>query len=237
MSTCTKSHSTHVSDQKTEDASPANTPYDFTRPGAPIQQQIPSGAAFNVSGHQTGRGQSPGAFSMSGMAGALSDYQPSVPGQIPHHDQQRFLIGTAGSAYPGQQFPGQSPMNPVNYANHPGQYSPAYHQGYQIQQSPQAQSGGPNTISPSYPVGSYVPAQQQQYVYYPGQYAQSHQAPLGSFPSSYGPGSYPQQVAEMTLAGSRLPTNSHLSGVPSSYVYGSGGTYLRPGSLPGKLRI
>ena len=128
-------------------------------------------------------------------------------------------------------------MNTANFSNHPGQYSAAYPQGFQIQQSPQGHSGGPSTINPSYPVGAYLPAQQQQYMYYPGHYAQNHQVHHGSFPSSYGQGSYPQQVTEMTLAGGRLPSNSHLAGAPSSYVYGSGGTYLRPGSLPGKLRI
>ncbi len=173
---------------------------------------------------------------MSGMAGNLPDYQSSTPGQLSHHDQQRFLAGTPGGAstYQTHHFPGQSPMNTPNYPGHSSQYASTYQQRFQVQPSSQSHSGGPSPIHPSYPGGAYFPAQQQQYMYYPGHYAQTIQAHHGSFPSTYGPGPYPQQGADLSMMGGRPSHSGFSSGALSPNAYGSGGAYLRPGSMPGK---
>jgi len=189
-----------------------------------------------VPGHQLGSGQSSGAFSMSGMAGALPDYLYNTPGQMSQHDQPRFLAGTPSGASNYQQqhqFASQSPMNAPNYANHPSQYGSTYQQGYSVQQSPQSHSGGPSPIYPSYPGGAYFPTQQQQYMYFAGQHGQAVQTQHGSFPSSYGSG-FMQQSTDTPSMGSRMPQSGYSSNASLAYPYGSSGSYLRPG-MSGKL--
>ncbi|KAL6716281.1 hypothetical protein ACLMJK_005847 [Lecanora helva] len=221
-------------DRSTENVSFCNAPYHVNPNGVPAQQQFPSGSSIDPSGHQTGRGQPPGVFGMSGIAGALPDYQASVPNQILHHDQQRFLAGTPGSAstYHPQQFHGQSSVNAPSFSAHPSQYPQSYQQGYGVQQSPQSHPSGQNSLNPSYPGGVYFPAQQQQYLYYPGYYAQGMQAQHGTISSTHGHGSYPHQAADMTMVSSRLPQSSFPTGLTTPYTYGSGGTYLRPSNVP-----
>jgi hypothetical protein len=162
---------------------------------------------------------------MSGMAGALPDYQPSTQSQMSQHDQQRFITGTPGGVSPYSQ----TSINTANFQVHPSQYGSAYQYG-QVQQSPQTQSGGPSPIHPPYSAGAYFPSQQQQFAYYPGQYGQLGQPQHGSY-SSYGPGAsqvYGQQSGEMGR-------HMHSGYSPSAYSsYGSSGPYLRPGSMPGK---
>lgn len=212
------------------------------------QQQLQGGQIFNHPGqHPTaypiGRGQSQGTFSMSGMAGALPEYQTATSSQLPHQDPQRFLAGTSSgsSNYQAQQFAGQAPLGTGNYPMHPSQYpyQPAYGQMQASSQS--SHSSGPSPVHSSYPGGGYFPASQQQYVYYPGQYGQSPQPQHGSYSTVYGHGSslaYGQQGGDMTAMAGRTMHSTYPpgSGVPYS-SYGSPGAYLRPASLTGKRSI
>ncbi len=209
------------------------------------QQQLPGGQTFNLPGQQTtgyhmNRGQSPGAFSMSGMAGALPEYQTTTSTHMSHQDPRRFQAGTSSntSNYQAQQFPGQTPLSTGNYPMHPSQYH--YHPAYgQMQPSPQSShSSGPSPVHSSYPGGTYFPASQQQYMYYPGQYGQSPQPQHGSYPTAYGHGSshaYAQQAGDVPAMSGRPMHSGYPAGtvIPSS-PYGYPGAYLRPGSLPGK---
>lgn len=187
-----------------------------------------------------GRGQSPGTFSMSGLAGALPDYRSVTPVQMSHHDQQRFLAGTQPGAptYNAQQFTGQSPMDTANYPTHPSQIPSTYQPAYgQVHQSPQSHSAGPSPMHPSYPSGAFFPSQQQQYMYYPGQYGPSVQPQHGPYPSSYGQGpahAYSHQGVDMSTMGGRLHHSGYSPSAPSPYTYSSSQPYLRPGSMPGK---
>ena len=212
---------------------------------APPQQQLPGGHGFHLPGQQTagypmGRGQSQGAFSMSGMAGALPEYQTANPSQITHQDPQRFVAGTPGgpSNYQAQQFPGQAPMSSGSYPLHPSQYpyQPVYGPMRASQQS--SHSSGPSPVHSSYPGGAFFPSPQQQYMYYPGQYGQSPQPQHGSYPTAYGPGpshAYGQQAGDMSGMATRTIHSGYPPGTVLPYSsYGSPGAYLKPGSLPGK---
>lgn len=216
-----------------ENVGSGSVPYDFRLQGANPQQHLPIGQSFNSpgqqsGGYQLGRGQSPGAFSMFALAGALPDYTSSTPSQMSHHDPQRFLTGNPGGASPYSQ----NTVNTPNFPLHPSQYGSAYQYG-QVQQSPQTPSGGPSPIHASYSSGTYFAPQQQQqqYAYYPGHYGQPGQTQSGSY-SSYGSGGsqgYGQQAGEMGR-----PMHSGYG--PGSYSsYGSPGPYPRSGSMPGKL--
>ncbi|KAF6225948.1 hypothetical protein HO173_012671 [Letharia columbiana] len=228
-----------------QNASSGNVPYQFQVQMATPQHQIPGGQIFNLPGQQTtgyqmGRGQSPGAFGMSAMAGALPEYQNTTSSQMSHQDSQRFLAGTSStsSSYQAQQFPGQAPLSTGNYPVHPPQYP--YQQAYgQLQASPQSSHpSGPNPVHSSYPGGAYFPTSQQQYIYYPGQYGQSPQPQHGSYPTSYGPGSthaYGQQGGDVSAMAGRTMHSGYPPGTVMPYSsYGSPGAYLRPGSLTGK---
>ena len=228
-------------DLTADNVSSGNTPFDFNYHGTTPQQQALVGSPFNppvhgLTGLQTGRGQPHGMFNMSGMAGALPDYQAAAATQLSHHDQQRFPPGTPGttSTYQTQQFSGQSAMNVSNYAGHPAQYTSVYQQGFPIPQGSQSHPGGPGANHPPYPGGAFSTGHQQQYVLYPGHYSQPAQAPHGPLPPSYGPGPYTQQAVDMSTIGGRLSQNPFASGVSSSYGYGSGGAYLRPANMPGE---
>lgn len=234
------------SDLITDNVSSGNVPYDFQVQMATPQQQLPGGQVLNLPGQQQttayhmGRGQSSGTFSMSGMAGALPDYQTTTPSQMSHQDPQRFLTGTSTipSNYQAQHFPGQTPLTTGSYPMHPSQYpyQPAYGQ---MQASPQSShSNGPSPAHTSYPGGAYLPASQQQYMYYPGQYGQSPQPQHGSYSTAYGHESshaYGQQGGDMSAMSGRTMHSGYAPGTVMPYPsYGSSGAYLRSGSLPGK---
>ena len=221
------------SDSEPENVSPNNSPYGLNLQGATLPQHVP---ATNGSAHHaqhTVRGQSPGAFNMSGIAGALPDYQLGALGQLSTLDQQRLIAGTPGNAsnYPTHQFPGQSSAHTGNFPTHSSQYVPAYQQGYPLHQNAQSQSGGLSPLHPSYPSGSYLTGQQQQFMYYPGHYPQAVQGHNGMF----GPGTFLQQAADLPIGSGRLPQNAYPLGAPSSYGYGPSGGYLRPESMAGRL--
>lgn len=214
----------------TENVGSSNIPYEFHLQGATPQQLLPSGQPFNApgqqgGGHQQGRGRSPDVFGMSGMAGALSDYQSSTPSQMSHNDQQPFITGAPSGVSPYNQ----NTTSTGNFPVHPSQYGSAYQYG-QVHQSPQTPSGGPSPIHASYPTGTYFAPQQQQYAYYPGQYGQPGQGQPNSY-SPYGPGG--SQAYGQQPGGVGRPMHSGYA--PGAYTsYGSSGTYLRPGSMPGK---
>lgn len=234
-----------VPDQIADNVSSGNVPYEYQVHGPAPQQQVPGGQTFNLPGQQTtgyqmGRGQSTGAFNMSGMAGALPEHQTHIPSHMLHQDQQRFLAGTPSSSsnYQAQQFPGQAPLSTGNYPLHPSQYN--YQSAYgQMQASPQSShSSGPSPGHSSYPGGTYYPASQQQYMFYPGQYGQSPQPQHGSYPTTYSHGSshaYGQQGRDMSAMAGRTMHSGYPPGNVMPYSsYGSSGTYLRPSILPGK---
>ncbi|KAK4698037.1 hypothetical protein P7C71_g129, partial [Lecanoromycetidae sp. Uapishka_2] len=215
-----------------ENVGAGNVPYEFSPQGPTHLQHLPGGQPLHApgqqsGGYQLGRGQSPGAFSMSGMAGALPDYQSSASSQMSHHDQQRFLAGTqsGGGASPYSQ----NTINTANFPVHPSQYGSAYHYG-QVQQSPQSASGGPSPIHASYSGGTYFAPQQQQHAYYPGQYGQISQTQAGPYPSygSAGNQGYEQQPGEM----GRQMHSGYAPGPFSSRVNSSSST----GSIPSTPR-
>ena len=233
------------SDRLADNASAGNTSYDLPTPMA-SQQQLSGGQIFHVRGQQTagyhmGRGQSPVAFSMSGMAGALPEYPTTNPSQISHQDSQRFIAGTASgpSNYQAQQFPNQAPLSTGSFPLHPSQYpyQPTYGQ---TRASPQSSHlAGPNPVQSPYPGGAYYPASQQQpYMYYPGQYVQPPQPQHGSYPTAYGSApshAYGQQGGDMSAVAGRTMHSGYSAGTVMPYPsYGSPGTYMRPGSLPSK---
>lgn len=176
---------------------------------------------------------------MSGMAGALPDYQTTLSSPIPHQDPQRFIAGTSSmpSNYQAQQFSGHTQFITGNYPTHASQY--AYQPAYgQMQASPQySHSGGPSPVHTPYPGTTYHPSSQQQYIYYPGQYGQPPQPQHGSYPTAYGHGSshtYGQQGRDMSAMSGRAMHSGYSPGIMPYPSYGSSGAYLRPGSLPGK---
>ena len=195
-------------------------------------------SAQQSAGYQLGRGQSPSAFSMSGMAGALPDYQSSTPSQMSHHDQQRFVAGTPTGVSPfqSQQYTGQSPINPATYPIHPSQYSSTYQQLYsQVQPSPQSQSAGPSPIQSSYPGSAYYSPQQQPYMFYQGQYGQQGQSQPGAYTATLGSGpNQPpgQQAGELAAVGGRVMPGGYSPNNTVPYPYGPSGPFLRPGILP-----
>lgn len=209
------------------------------------QQQLPGGHIFHVPGQQAaayhmGRGQSPGAFSMSGMAGALPEYQNTTSSQMSPQDSQRFLAGTASgpSNYQAQNFPTQVPLNTGTYPIHPSQYPYQQPYGQMRASSQSSHSGGPSPVQSSYAGGAYFPASQQQYMYYPGQYGQPPQPQHGSYPTAYGSGPshvYGQQGGNMSAMAGRTMHGGYPPGNVMPYPsYGSPGAYLRPGVPPGK---
>ncbi|CAD6574609.1 MAG: hypothetical protein ASARMPRED_006829 [Alectoria sarmentosa] len=239
------------------DVSFGNVSYEFQRPGAFLQHQFPGGQVFNLPGQQTtghhmGRGQSTGAFNMSGIAGALPEYQNTTSSQMSHQDPQHFLTGTLGtlgasgtsgtsSNYQAQQFPGPAPLSTGNYPMHPSQYNyqPAHGQ---MQANPQSShSSGPSPVHSSYPGGTYFPASQQQYMFYPGQYGQPPQPQHGPYPTSYSHGSshaYGQQGVDVSAMAGRTMHSGYPPGTVMPYPsYGSPVAYLRPSSLPGKRSL
>ena len=236
-----------ISDQIVDNVSSGNVSHDLQMQVATPQQQLHGGQLYSnspqqIAGYPTGRGQSPGAFSMSGMAGALPEYQnTAVSSQMSHQDPQRFLAATSSrsSNYQAQQFPGPAPLSTGNYPVHPSQYPP-YQPAYgQMQASPQSShSSGPSPVHSSYPGGAYFPASQQHYMYYPGQYGQSPQPQHGSYPTAYGHGSshaYGQQGGDLAAMAGRTMHSGYPPGTVMPYSsYTSPGTYLRPDSLPGK---
>ena len=233
------------SDRIADNVSSGNVSYDFQTQMAPPQQQPPGGQIFHLPGQHTaayamGRGQSPGAFSMSGVAGALPDYQTTTSSQMSHQDPQRFLAGTAGSPanYQPQGIQNQAPLSSGSYPMHPSQYpyQSAYGQMRASQQS--SHPSGPSPVHSSYPGGPYNPASQQPMVVYPGQYGQSPQPQHGSYPTAYGPGpshAYGQQGGDMSGMASRTIHSGYPPGTVIPYSsYGSPVAYLKPGNLPGK---
>jgi len=157
------------------------------------------------------------------------------------YDQQRFPAGASNAppAYHTQQLPGQGPMSNVNSAFHPSSYANQYAagasgQGYGQMQSTQRQySAGPSPTQQSFQNAAYFPDQQQQYLYYAGQYAHPNQL---NYSTSYSPGlsqSYGQTGGDL---GGRGLHSGYSPGAPTQYQYSNSGQYLRP-SLPGKYPV
>lgn len=199
---------------------------------------------------------------MSGLAGALPDYQSKHP-RAPPQNLQRLPSGPPAFSL-GYAAPQVSPFAGQTTANNPGynSYSPQYASPYQ-QADPTAQaftqaqtghsphSGGVNSSQTSYIGQHYFPNQGLPYVYYPGQYGsmagqqQGGQGHPGSYPSTYNrnpglqyaPGYFTQQDGEANaMVGKVPPYGSYGPGPWSSMNYGSNQAvaYLRPGSMPGK---
>lgn len=206
---------------------------------------------------------------MSGMSGALPEYQPSAQPHRSQQSQQRFAPGVAATIglgfqpQPVAQFAGHASINTQGYPTYPPQYATPYQhaaataaaQAYaqaQAQGSQHSRSGGPSPTHASYTPPSYFPShQQQQFVYYPGQYGQGSQPQQGmqghtgppSTPYLRGPnhpyGQLPlqQQEGDLTAMGGKLPVyGNFVPGAPGSYNYGSAGPLTRPGDMPGKQR-
>lgn len=168
--------------------------------------------------------------------------------------------------YPSQSispFAGQTSTNPSGYGPYPPQYAspfppaapataaataanpmyPMTHPGH----PPHA--GGPNPMHAFYGGQQYFPGQQQQppYLYYPGPFAHAGGQSPGmpahpsayapsygrstGFPSGHGPGSHPEEP--MSGGGRRIGPHSTFA---TAYGYPPG-SFLRPGSGPGKRSI
>ena len=128
----------------------------------------------------------------------------------------------------------------------------------QQQQYPQAQggqhtqSGNPSPVHQSYPSPGYFPnqQQQQQYMYYPTPYGQPGQtqqgfqgrsagAFLGSYnrrgSQSYGQAPFQQHESGISTGNVSFSAQSGFtSGASVPYGYSVGGSFLRPGSVPGE---
>ena len=224
-----------------DNAFSANLPHEFPLQMGNPQQHL---RGQETTAYPTPREQSQVTFAMSGMAGALPEYQTTSSSQMSHPNPQRFLAGTSDSQsnYQPQPFPGQAPMSTESYRMHPSQYpyQPAY---TSMQASPQSShSGAPGPVHALYPDGAYFSASQQQYMYYPGQYGQSPPSHPGAYPTAYGHGSshhaYAQQGGDMPALSGRTMRAGYSPGTMMPYpAYGSPGAYLRPGGLPGKCYL
>ncbi len=213
-------------------------------------QQFPGGQPFNVPTQQAtaylqGRGQPGGAFSMSGMAGALPDYQSGPHSHGSQQSQQRFPPSATptGSlnfqAQPLSQFAGQTPLNTQGYPTYPSQFATPYQhaaavataQAYEQQQAnQQSHNAGPSPTQGSYNNASFFPSHPpQQFLYYAGQYPhgglqpQGLQGHSGPVPSSYGRGSVhlhgqaglPHQEGDVAAMAGRFPTYGGIAPVAS----------------------
>lgn len=204
-----------------------------------------------------------GPFAMSGLIGALSDQQQTKDAQIPTAGLHRLQTVPANVpfGYGSQQispFAAPTPTNPSAYGTYSQQYASPFQQAATATQAyaqappgQQAHSGGPSPNQPYYSGQQYFPPQQQQaYVYYPGQYGPQggQQQPVqphpGPYPSSYHrPSGYPYGQGTLShldpdtgnIAG-RFPLHSGLgSGSAPPYGYHPGGSFPRPGMVPGNV--
>ena len=199
---------------------------------------------------------------MSGMAGALPDFQSGTHSHHSPQSQPRFPPGGTATAslgfqaQPMSQFAGQTPINPQGFSSYLSQFATPYQQAaavataqaYEQQQSShQPHQGGPGSNQPPYNTSSFFPGhQQQQFVYYPGQYGpgglpqQGVQGQPGPIPSSYGRG--PNQSHGQTgegdvgAMGGRFPVyGGQAPTVSTPYSYGLSGAG-RP-SGPGQYTV
>ena len=199
---------------------------------------------------------------MSGLAGALPDYQPKHA-RVSLQDLQRLPSGPPafplGYAAPhGSPFAGQTTTNNPGYNSYPPQYASPYQQAAPAAQAyAQAQTGHPphaggvSSSQTSYIGQHYFPNQVQPYMYYPGQYGNlagqqsGGQGHPGSYSSTYNrtpslpyaPGYFSQPDGEANATGGKvLPYSNFGPGPGPSMNYGSNQavTYLRPGGMPGK---
>lgn len=253
-----------VADIVAANASGSNVSYAAHLQGPALQPQFPGGQPFNVPTQQAaaylqGRGQPGGAFSMSGMAGALPDYQPGTHAHGSLESQQRLPPGATPTAslnyqaQPVSQFAGQTPMNAQGFSTYPSQFASPYQhaaavaaaQAYGQQQvNQQSHPGGPSPTQGSYNTSSFFPGHQPPpFLYYAGQYGQGglpqQGVQGGPLPSSYGRGSS-QHHGQTGLShqggdamGGRFPTYSGVTPVaPVPYLYGASGSTIRS-SAPG----
>ena len=244
-------------DTVTANVSGGNVSYGGHLQGPSLHQQFQGGQPFNVPTQATaylqGRGQPGGAFNMSGMSGALPDFQSGTHAHGSQQSQQRFPPGatpTGSLNYQGQpisQFAGQTPINPQGFPSYPGQFATPYQhaaavavaQAYEQQQSgQQPHPGGPSQNQPSYNASSFFPGpQQQQFVFYPGQYgpgglpqqAGQGQSPYGRGPShSHGQAGLSQQEGDVAAMGGRFPAYSGMApAVSAPFSYGLSGSSAR----------
>ena len=187
------------------------------------------------------------------MSGALPDTH-GFP--RPPQGQQQVPPGPSMSAHGSQpqnppQFAGQMQMNTPSY-NYPSHYVTPYQhtaappsQFTQMQPGQHAQHVGMGPGQGTYS-NTFLPnQQQQQYMYYQGQYAQQsypnygvqgHPAPQpGSYnqPGSamYGQGQYPQPTRDPSMSGGKV--SPYGSAMAAESGFGSG-PFPRPGAAPGR---
>lgn len=204
----------------------------------------------------------PGApFTMSNLIGALPELQSKdVHPTHPEPHRLQTFPSNAPFGYVPQQpispFAGVSPANVSGYGTYSQQYAPPLQPGANAAQaygqSPsQLHSGGPSPNQPIFTGQQYFSSQQAPtYLYYPGhngppggQQQHTMQPHQGPYPSSYTrPSSYSyghvapshHDADARTLSG-RFPSHGVLGpGSAAPYGYQSGGSFLRPGSGPGK---
>ena len=200
---------------------------------------------------------------MSSLIGALpeqatKDMHPA-PTELNRASMVPSNVPFGYAAQPMSSFAGPTPTNASGYGTYSPQYAAPFLPGATAGQTyapppagQQSHSGGPGANQPIYTGQQYFPPQQPSaYMYYPGPYgppgAQSQhavQAHQGTFPASYSrPFGYPyghatlsHQGAEAKTITGQFPSQSGRganSVVP--YRFHSGGSLLRPGSLPGKM--
>lgn len=242
-----------------------HSPYDFHRQGAIPQHQAPAGQSVNVPGQYVppniAAHASSGPFSMSGLAGALPDYQSSKNPRAPPQEFQRFQSGSASfPVYPAQQispsFAGQPPTNGTFYNTYQQQYvtpyqsaAPAVQAFAQSQTSQQQQSGGVSPVQTPFTGQPYPSNHAQPYLYYGGNYThmtgqqQVVQGHAGSFPAQYNrlpsvpfaPDYFPLHDGDVNTMGAKiLSYNGFVPSLSSNYGFNPVGNYLRPGNMPGK---
>lgn len=202
---------------------------------------------------------------MSSLVGALPEQHSKEvhPTHAELHRLQTFPSNVPFGYVAQQQIPpfaGATPTNAAGYGTYAQQYASPFQPGASAAQAygqppsgHQSHSGGPSPNPQFYTGQQYFPPPQQAptYLYYPGQYGppggqQQHavQPQGGPYSASYTrPAGYPygpvapshHDADARTVAG-RFPSHGVLGpGSAAPYGYQSGGSFLRPGSAPGKL--
>lgn len=204
-----------------------------------------------------------GPFTMSSLVGALPELQSKDvhQTQTEPHRLQTFSPNMPFGYVPQQQmspYAGVSPANVSGYSTYSQQYASPLQPGATATQaygqSPsghQLHSGGPSPNQQIFTGQQYFPSQQAPtYLYYPGQSGppggqQQHamQPHTGPYPSSYnrpsgysyGPVGLSHHDADARTLTGRFPSHGVLgAGSAAPFGYQSGGSFLRPGSVPGK---
>jgi hypothetical protein len=219
-------------------------------PSAALAGQLPSGGSFNMSGLVGALPEQPQS----------KDVQPT-PSEPQRLQAMPSNPSLGYASHPIPSFAGPTPTNTSGYGAYAQQYAAPFPAGVaaaaaaqayaQAPPGHQSHSGGPGPAQPLYTGPPYFPPQQPPaYLYYPGHFglpsgqphaAQSPQASYGASyarpPSGYhyGHGTWSHHTADAGHVSGRFPWHGGLGPGPAvPFGYQAGGSFHRPGSVPGK---